>query len=68
MDIWLEKIWVRRKGSFYKQKPFLIFDSYRSYLIREMKHLIQQHSKLAEISGGLNKKMKSLDLSINKSF
>jgi transposase-like protein len=68
MGQWLEKVWRRRKGSFFKPKSLLIYDSHRSHLTPDIKQLVQKYSQLAVIPGGLTKKLQPLDLSVNKSF
>jgi len=68
MSQWLEKVWRKRKGSFFRPKSLLIYDSHRSHLTPGIKEMVQKHSQLAVIPGGLTKILQPLDLSSNQSF
>jgi hypothetical protein len=46
----------------------LIYDSHRSHLTPEVKKVVEKHSILAVIPGGLTKVLQPLDLTANKSF
>jgi hypothetical protein len=65
---WLQKVWQKRKGSFFNPKSLLIFDSAKSHLTEEVKKQVKNHSEIAVIPGGLTKLLQPLDLSVNKSF
>jgi hypothetical protein len=67
MKVWVEKVWRKRKQSFFNPKSLLIMDSCRAH-ITDTKWLVSKYSKLAIIPGGLTKKIQPLDLSVNKSF
>lgn len=68
MNEWLDKVWKKRKGAFFKPKSLLIYDSHRSHLTPNIKKIVEKYSQLAVIPGGLTKKLQPLDLSANKSF
>jgi hypothetical protein len=68
MKQWLEKVWRRRPGAFFKPKSLFIYDSARAHLTEEVKKEVKKMSDLAVIPGGLTKKLQPLDLSVNKSF
>ena len=66
---WLQKIWQRRKGSFFQPKGLLIMDCMRSHLLDSVKMMCRKLSTRIEIiPGGLKKILQPLDLSVNKSF
>lgn len=66
---WIEKVWQRRKGSFFDRKGLLIMDSMRSHLLDTVKsHFKKLSTDLAVIPGGLTKILQPLDLSVNRSF
>jgi hypothetical protein len=68
MKVWVEKVWRKRKQSFFNPKSLLIMDSCRAHITDDTKRLVSKYSKLAIIPGGLTKKIQPLDLSVNKSF
>ena len=68
VKIWINKVWIQRKSSFFKPKSLLVLDSAPSHRTDEIKSLIKKHSEIAMILGGLTKKLQPLDISINKSF
>lgn len=66
---WIEKVWQRRKGSFFDRKGFLVMDSMRSHLLDSVKSRLKKASTdLAVIPGGLTKLLQPLDLTVNKCF
>jgi len=66
--MWLEEIWRKRPGSFFKSKSILIFDSAPSHLTEASKMEASILSTIAVIPGGLTKVLQPLDISVNKSF
>jgi hypothetical protein len=68
MEHWVEKIWKRRKGAFYKTSFILNMDSCRAHLTDKVKNLIFKYSKLAIIPAGLTRKLQPLDVAVNISF
>jgi hypothetical protein len=68
MTEWLDKVWRRRPGGFFKTKSLLILDSATCHKTDEVKNAIKKHSDIAMIPGGLTKKLQPLDLTVNKSF
>jgi hypothetical protein len=68
MKVWVEKVWRKRKQSFFNVKSLLIMDSCLAHITDDTKRLVSKYSKLAIIPGGLTKKIQPLDLSVNKSF
>jgi hypothetical protein len=68
MKVWVEKVWRKRKQSFFNPKSLLIMDSCRAHITDDTKRLLSKYSKLAIIPGGLTKKIQPLDLSVNKSL
>ena len=68
MKFWLENVWQKRRGSFFKPKSLLIYESARAHLTEEVKKEVTKQSQLAVIPGGLTKKVQPLDLSSNKPF
>ncbi|KAG8237941.1 hypothetical protein J437_LFUL017315 [Ladona fulva] len=67
IKIWLDNVWKKRKHAFFSPKSVLIMDACRAHLVPEVKKLIQKYSKLAITPGGLMKKLRPLDLKVNKS-
>lgn len=66
---WLEKVWQRRKGSFFNSKGLLIMDSMRSHLLDSVKRRCEKLSAdIAVIPAGLTKVLQPLDLCVNKCF
>jgi hypothetical protein len=68
MKVWVEKVWRKRKQSFFNPKSLLIMASCHSHITDDTKRLVSKYSKLAIIPDGLTKKIQPLDLSVNKSF
>lgn len=65
---WIEKVWRRRKNSFFNPKSLLILDAHKAHKTERVKKEIQKLSQLAIIPGRMTKKLQPLDLSVNKSF
>ena len=65
---WLEKIWCRRRNSFFKPKSVLILVSAPAHRTEEVKNKIKRYLESAVIPGGLTKLLQPLDISVNKSF
>ncbi|KAJ3641811.1 hypothetical protein Zmor_028284 [Zophobas morio] len=72
MHEWFEQVWKKRRSTFFekrrKSQCLIIYDSCRAHLTEEIKTLVQQHTELAVIPGGLTKALQPLDVAINKSF
>jgi hypothetical protein len=70
MAEWIDKVWRKRKNSFFvnPKDSILIYDSHRSHLTSDIKKIVEKHSKLAVIPGGLTKILQPLDLTANKSL
>ena len=68
MRQWLDKVWRRRRGSFFARNSLLIYDSHKSHLTSEIQGLVKSHSQLAVIPGGLTKILQPLDLTVNRSY
>jgi hypothetical protein len=65
MKVWVEKVWRKRKQSYFNPKPLLIMDTCRAHITDDTKRLVSKYSKLAIIPGALTKKIQPLDLSVN---
>lgn len=66
---WLDEVWRKRKGAFFKPRGLLIFDSMRAHLTDPVKHACKKASaNIAVIPGGLTKILQPLDITINCAF
>ena len=68
MRQWLDKVWRRRRGSFFARNSLLIYDSHKSHLTPEIQELMKSLFQLTVIPGGLTKMLQPLDLTVNRSY
>ena len=72
MEDWMKNVFLKRPSEFFaktpKEKCLLIYDSCTAHLTPEVKTVVENHTKLAIIPGGLTKFLQPLDISVNKSF
>lgn len=68
-QLWAEKVWNKRKGSFFNKKCLLMLDAAPGHktasTLSKFKTLA---TTVAMIPSGLTKKLQVLDISVNKSF
>lgn len=70
MNIYKQKVWGARPGSFFKPKSLLVMDSAKPHLKTTVKSSFKQHYKteLAIIPGGLTPLLQPADVHWNKTF
>lgn len=69
MLAWIEEVWRKRRGAFFKPCGLLIMDSMRAHLLESVKIASgKAGATLAVIPGGLTKKLQPLDITVNKCF
>lgn len=68
-QLWAEKIWNKRKNTFFDKKGLLILDSAPGHKKdTTLDKFKKMKTTIAMIPGGLTKKLQPLDISVNKSF
>lgn len=69
MISWINTVYRRRKGAFFKQSALLIMDSMRAHINDNVKRVCKSaKAQLSIIPGGLTKILQPLDVGVNKSF
>lgn len=68
-QLWADKIWNKRKNSFFIRKSLLMIDAAPGHRTDDVKDKFKKTgTALAMIPGGLTKILQVLDISVNKSF
>ncbi|XP_034618018.1 pogo transposable element with KRAB domain [Trachemys scripta elegans] len=66
---WLEKVWNKRPGAFFKKPAMLVWDMFRAHKTDEVKNVAKNmKTTLAVIPGGLTSVLQPLDVCLNKPF
>ena len=69
IELWIERVWNKRSGSFFNKKSLLMLDAAPGHKTDSVKNKLKQCQTIpAMIPGGLTKKVQVLDISVNKSF
>jgi len=69
IQLWIDKVWKKRKNSFFDKKSLLMLDSAPGHKTNDVKAKFKREgTTIAMIPGGLTKKLQVLDISVNKSF
>lgn len=68
-QIWAEKIWNKRKNSFFDKRCLLMLDAAPGHKTEPVLDKFKKlNTTVAMIPGGLTKKLQVLDIAVNKSF
>ena len=66
---WIENVQCNRDGTSNNSRSLLIFNSFCSYLVNNVKNkLDEKQTNIAVIPGGLTGRLQPLDIEVNKIF
>ena len=65
-ELWIERVWNKRSGSFFNKKSLLILDAASGHRTESDRKMLKEWQTIpAMIPGGLTKKVQVLDISVN---